>query len=539
MQKWLLGIAGLALLAGCAKAPAPVVVEPVSTTPAAPAPQAPILAAPPVVECVPEPREGKERIDLHVNGASIGSLPARDCTVKAVAGNNLTLRIYPSKGIGLPVQTPTGEGLWEFPGESLMVPAFTVEPGGPTTIKLNLTEQGLGEFTYTFVSREATTYTLASAADRKGPWTPVAGEFIPPQHRWLKIAYSAPLAPDARPDLGLMGSESAPLEWEGDRTAVLSLEHAPTIFVIGAGRDRGGFPARGQVPAGGFFYWSEKPQLMRVTAAGQVTPLYTLNGLPERMHIAEGTFYYQLAMGKGFKVDLATGAESDGPYTVGAHGFGETYVQSPVGGLLADLELPGGWDVSEDRIDPADLVIMDSSHKELDRVKAFMQVHRIVPGCSDGLPARAWRPDGGAVAAVSAATSETLQLVVYDLAAKKRTVLAEKPGDPSGSYWGLSWAPGGRYITFLDQLLDTQTGKYTTSGIAPSVRWNPAGTHLLEKRYSPWVRWQEMTLIEAATGKRTALGYGDTLGWTADGDAIVVRWETGRYLPGPGKSCLP
>lgn len=527
MRKWLASLALVALITGCARAPAPAPAAPGPTAPPPPANPDPVVQD----ECRPEQREGIERIDFVVDGKVIGSLPARDCTIAAVPGANLILHIYPSQGIGAPVVTDVGESIWEHEHGYVWIPAFGVKPGGSRELKLNLSELGMGEFTYSFVAREPTTYTLASAAERQGPWVDVT-QFIDPHHRWLRIAYSGPMDRSAAPVAEL------PLKWEGDRTAYLSLTDAPVVFTVEGGRDAGGFPARGPAPPHAYYYRSEMPKLARVTPEGSVSVITALQGIPERWHAVEGKLLYQLVNGPGFTVDLKTGAHAEGPRIEGAHGFGETSRVAPAGNLVANLELPGGPDVQEDRIDPALLVIFENN-KEIARVQDFVRVHRIVPGCTVGGASLAWRPDGGAVAAISAAAPGRLELVIYDLAKKQRRVLASKPGGPSGVYGGLTWAPGWRYLTFGEHLFDTRTGQFITDGLSRDVRWNPAGTHLLEKQPGPFVRWQELAIIEAATGTRTTLGYGDMVGWTDSGDALVIMWDESRHIPPPGKGCLP
>lgn len=115
------------------------------------------------------------------------------------------------------------------------------------------------------------------------------------------------------PTLGSREPHDLPVQWEGDQTAYLDLSGAPMVFRIYGGRDRQGVPALGPVPAGAFLYRSEKPQLIRVTVDGHATPVYTLKGVPERMGMAHGMFYYQLADGPGFAVDLTPAPRVWGP----------------------------------------------------------------------------------------------------------------------------------------------------------------------------------------------------------------------------------
>lgn len=163
------------------------------------------------------------------------------------------------------------------------------------------------------VEGRATTYTLESAVNRSGPWTAVEDEFIPPSHGWLRFTYSAPMVQGDGPTLGSREPHDLPVQWEGDQTAYLDLSGAPMVFRIYGGRDRQGVPALGPVPAGAFLYRSEKPQLIRVTVDGHATPVYTLKGVPERMGMAHGMFYYQLADGPGFAVDLTPAPRVWGP----------------------------------------------------------------------------------------------------------------------------------------------------------------------------------------------------------------------------------
>lgn len=525
-------VLALVLAVGCTKQPAPLVPE------LPPPPPVAVSEPAPPGECSPEPQAGKNRIDLVVDGRAIGSLPARDCTVKAVAESNLILRIYPTTGIGMPVSTAVGEGLWEYPDEALMIPAFSVVWGNVTLLELDLTPVGMGKFTYTFVAKAATTYTLESGVGRSGPWTPIQGSLIPPEHGWLKFAYSGPMGRSEGPALGTREPHDLPVEWDGDQTAYLDLRGAPPVFRVYGGRDPGGFPARGPVRDWEYLYRGEKPRLSRVLPDGKVTTVAELQGVPERMRVWDGRLSYQFT-GRGYFVDLVTGAHSEGPFMQGGHGYGETWIAAPGGGLLADLELPGGTDVRADRIDPADLVIKDVSHKEIVRVPDFLRAHRNIPSCTytGGVPAMAWRPDGGAVAAISVPERGKLELVMYDLAARERRVLAAWAGGPGVMYDAITWSPGGRYLTVAWRLFDSQTGGFIADRVSPDVRWNPAGTHMLERQENPFRSWEEIAIIEAVTGKRIPLGYGDTLGWLENGEAVVVLWPLARHIPPPGKGC--
>jgi|GEM_PF-3230982 len=128
----------------------------------------------------------------------------------------------------------------------------------------------------------------------------------------------------------------------------------------------------------------------------------------------------------------------------------------------------------------------------------------------------AWSPDGKQIAYTQPSDGGRMLLVVVDaLTGAVRTLALDLP-DLRGMNWDrVVWSPDGQYLAVASALINVATGKVegTVENIGASQPWSPDGQWLLAGGAA--VQWR--------TGRRVALGDGMLLGWTAEGQALVIR----------------
>lgn len=542
----------LLLLAGCrtggGRPPVSVpAATPDGSTPvAAEPPPPPVAAAPP---CTGPNRTGppsvtitvmQARIPVPLRGCAIG-LPAGPVTLSFQVGN-----VEPGRTVSV---TGADGGRWEGhayhvelqlnQGQTRQVTVWLEPFGGSGTATFALTgEAPIPEF-------------LASAPTSQGPWTPVPESgLIAANHGWLRISYPRPMKAEqptpVRPDrydvAGLPG------RWQGDRLQYVQIPQAVNILYVGQASDANGLELSWQAPA--VLYRGVPPELQRVApTTGTASTIHQFGEVPFTAVYRDGAVAYAaytLHWGDGDyqQIDLATGRRTTVPAPIWPHPSRDRLMRfpSPDGKLEAQLYFPDGPPGSalDQRRWTADLTILErATGKQLVHHPAWLTSFGS-HSCAGHVPAFAWRPDSGAVAAIDAPERERLVLKVADLTGASRAVAERRgPGllyDQHDSE--VAWAPSGKLILFGPQLVELESGKVLAERLGRYPYWSSDSKHLLlHTPDHPFTIWGKVELLDAATGRRTDLGHGLGLGWTPTGEALLIRWDLSREIPPPGKGC--
>lgn len=536
-MKRLIGLAALLLLlaSGCSS-PAPNVTEP--TEPVRTPDPAPVIEAAP---CHGPVTAGPPSISIRFGEVAM-PLPMTDCAIALPAGKvELTLLISNLQQPA-PIQV-TGAPAGEWKGVDYRL-AFDLAPGEVRTLTLDVGGfSAKNPLTYTFTGTPAIEALFASGPSRQGPWTAVTGEMVPPEHTWLRIHYPRPIAAGSASiitdDSYAMLGNGLPGEWEGDHLQYVSIgDRKPVLFVL-QGADTNGLQIF--FLSGRELYRGAPPELVRMgPTTGEAKPIYRFEHVPSGLAYQNGQLSWSDRQGRR-GLDLTSGIVT--PVAEPSNRFMDgRSVNSPDGRLVAVLSYPDGepGHPTEERSRPVTLAI---GQRESDKTLVLLERGLTTWGsfsCSRGTPAMAWRPDGQTLAFLDAPAMDRLVLKEVDLSGAVRTI-AEWRGQGVGidqTEATLNWAPSGRLLVVGSRLVEVATGRTLAEQLPWETFWSPDSKHLLlHGPDHPFTNWGKVGLLTVASGERRDLGHGQGIGWTAQGEALFVRWAVSKEIPPPGKGC--
>ncbi|HYF95161.1 MAG TPA: hypothetical protein VD969_23370 [Symbiobacteriaceae bacterium] len=516
---------------GCStSAPAPTAEPPAPPTqPAEPEPcRGPVTAGPP-------------SISILTSGVMM-PLPMSDCAIALPAGPVKLSLLINNLQEQAPVQvTGAPSGRWD--GQQYQVD-FNLAAGEVRRLTLDVgAYSARNPLTYTFTGDPAIDAVFASGPSRQGPWTAVSGEVVPPEHTWLRIQYPRPLQADspsiitddqyARPGAGLRG------EWEGNRVQYVAIGDRKPVLYVQQTSDENGLQMYHQSVRR--LYRGAPPELQRLTpATGDVKRVYLSTAIPWRLSYRDGRVLWWNGQ-EPIAIDPVTGAAQPATVPPDAPSHGLSF-PSPDAKWAAELSYPDGppGHPTEQKSRPVSLIIRESGSG-----KPLVQLDRGLTtwgsfSCTRGTPGLAWRPDGQALAFLDAPNEDRLVLKELDLRGVVRTV-----AEWSGAGVGLDqtaaevhWAPSGKLLVVGPRLVEAATGRTLAEKLPEHAFWSPDSQYLL--LYGPdhpFTPWGTIELLTVESGNRRDLGHGLGLGWTQQGEALLVRWDVSKEIPPPGKGC--
>jgi hypothetical protein len=466
-------------------------------------------------------------------------LPMANCAISLPAGKvSLSLLIsnlqkpQPVKVTGAP------DGRWD--GDRYLLD-FDLTAGQFRNVGLDMS--AYGQVTYTFRGDPSVPAVLSSGPSRQGPWSPVKGELVLADHGWLRISYPRPMkagSPSlisadqyAQPGQGLSG------EWEGEQVQYLEIGKLGPVLFVNPTADQNGLQL--MLEGARQLYRGAPPELQRVApATGGARTVYPFTDVPRSLAYLDGLVRWQ--EGDLLRlIDPTTGKISAAPSPAPTVDERLSF-PSPDGKLVAEVSFPDGMPgrPTENKPLPATLIIRESGTG-----KRLVQLDRWLTSwgtfsCTRGTPGLGWRADSHALAVLDAPEADRLLLKEVDLNAATRTVADWKgPGAGLGQLdYEVIWAPSGKMIVVGARLVDANTGRVLAEQLPRHTFWSPDSKNLL--LYGPdhpFTPWGAVGLLEVETGKRLALGHGQGLGWTPQGEALLVRWDVSKQIPAPGKGC--
>lgn len=546
MKRILIALAALLVmaLAGCATsaprvpveppappAPAPVVVEQPPAQPDGPAPcQGPVTAGPPSISIA--------AAGMHM------PLPMSDCAISLPAGKVRLALLITNLQQQAPVQvTGAPQGRWE--GQDYIVD-FDLAQGEVHKVTLDVGAYAAqNPLTYTFTGDPPVDAVLAWGPGRQGPWTAITGSVVPPGATWLRITYPRPLKASSpsiiNDDQYTPPGEGLPGDWEGNRVQYVEIGSRKPVLFVNQTADENGLQL--YLQGANRLYRGAPPELQRVNpATGAAQLIYQSTVIPVRVQVRDDRALWSDGLAVTV-IDLATGQaapgapESDLPPPGSALRY-----PSPDGRWVAELSYPDGppghpsaggpWTVS--------VTIRESGSG-----RAAVQLDRTLItwgdySCSRNSPGIGWRADSQALAVLDAPAQDRLVLKEIDLQGAVRT-LAEWTGTgASGPQMDaeVNWAPSGRVITVGNRLVEAATGRTLLDALPKHTFWSPDSRYLLlYEPDHPFTAWGAVGVLDLASGQRLDLGHGQGLGWTAQGEALLIRWDVSREIPPPGKGC--
>jgi hypothetical protein len=480
-------------------------------------------------------------------------VPLTDCRLTVAAGPvGLTLlgpgaidgkpQVSPEELAKVSVAGAVAKG-WE--GEAFQA-AAQVEEGQVTAVTFDLKSIGHTPVTYTLTGGPPQAPFLAAAADRKGPWTPVrAFGLLPADAAWLKVSYPVPMPPGAHspvmPDQYTMPGNGLTGEWDGDQNQYVAIGSLPPVLYVREVTD-GNVIRLG--PEGYYeLYRGPAPELQAAQpASGAVRSIHRFADVPGGARLEGGKVQYLVGSAAYWQMDPATGQVSPGAAPKQPEYGPVLKFPSPDGKLVAELRIPEGSPDWNEEPEPrfGDLVIRDSVAGQIVVKQEGWLAVLGAQGCGNTGPGFAWRPDSAAVAALDTPDRDHLAVKLMDLQGQSR-VIAEKQGQ--GVAWeqyayDVAWSPSGSLIKFGDQLVEVASGRLIAENLARRAVWSPDGKALLlHETFHPFTSWGPVSLLDVTTGKRQELGYGQGLGWLPTGEALFIRWDLSKQIPGPGKDC--
>jgi hypothetical protein len=160
--------------------------------------------------------------------------------------------------------------------------------------------------------------------------------------------------------------------------------------------------------------------------------------------------------------------------------------------------------------------------------------------CSRNSPGLGWRADSQALAVLDAPVKDRLVLKEIGISGAVRTIADWNGPHASGPQMDakVKWAPSGQLIVVEARLVEAATGRALLEALPQHTFWSPDSRYLL--LYGPdhpFTPWGTVSLLELATRKQLDFGQGQGLGWTPQGEALLVRWDVSQEIPPPGKGC--
>jgi hypothetical protein len=374
----------------------------------------------------------------------------------------------------------------------------------------------------------------------------VAGSgLLPADTAWLKVSYPVPMPAGARspvmPDQYAMPGSGLPGEWEGDQTQYVAIGSLPPVLSVREVTDGNGVRLL-PVEYNGL-YRGRAPELQAVQpAGGAVRSIYRFSEIPVGARLEGGKVQYAAVDVTYWQVDPATGQVSPGTEPKQPAYGPVLKFPSPDGKLVAELAIPEGspyWNEAP-KVRFGDLIIRDvATGKVVVKQEGWLSVFG-TQGCGSFAPGFAWRGDSAAVAALDAPDQDHLAAKMMDLQGQSR-VIAQKEGQ--GAAWqqygyDVAWSPSGSLIKYGDQVVEVASGRLIAEHLARTATWSPDGKLLLlHESFHPFTGWGPISLLDVTTGKLRELGYGQGLGWLPTGEALFLRWDLSKEIPGPGKDC--
>jgi hypothetical protein len=360
----------------------------------------------------------------------------------------------------------------------------------------------------------------------------------------LRIAFTAEMdRTTVERSLRQSKAEIGAIEWVDGSTAVVSIPSPGPVIGLNI---FGALSGQGLHTVGGlpYLYTGEPARLEAVTpGTGQA---HTIAQLPPEVQSAEvlpggkaaRVFYLRMRggyeswpWGSPLEVNLKSGESREVPLESvelpPGVPEGAAHYLSPDGSRLALLVPVPDSSTEYHPYRLHRLSILDADGTVL---KAFADPVRLYQPGKDGLRlfGPAWSPDSSRIAFTQDDPDGTPAVLIADVATGTlRTLARGAEGLHRGSADPLSWSPDGRRLLVGSLLLNAETGQIERRLAAGSlpVRWSPDGAWILGQD-EPWAA---VTAVETATGRSVALGDGLAAGWTADGRALVVRWDNARY----------
>lgn len=469
-------------------------------------------------------------------------LPMADCAIALPSGKvELALQISNLQH-SAPIQV-TGAPAGKWVGMDYRL-EFDLAPNERRELTLDVGSlSAQNPLIYTFIGTPAIEALFASGPSRQGPWTPVKGEMLPPEHTWLRIHYPRPVAPGSpsiiTDDQYAVPGNGLPGESEGDQLQYVSIgDRKPVLFVL-YGADVNGLQILPQ--AAYRLYRGAPPEVVRLNpTTGEASPVYRFEHPPFGLAYQNGQILWP-AGPESIAIDLATGLAK--PIVEPLNDFTDgRSVNSPDGRLVAVLSYPDGAPRHpiEERAWPVTLAI---GQRDSDKTLVLLEQGMTTWGsysCSRGTPALAWRPDGQALAFLDAPAKGHLVLKEVDLSGAVRTI-AEWRGQGVGLDQvdaTLNWAPSGRLLIVGSRLVEVATGRTVAEQLPERTFWSLDSQYLLlHGPDHPFTPWGKVGLLTVASGARLDLGHGQGIGWTEQGEALFVRWAVSKEIPPTGKGC--
>lgn len=201
----------------------------------------------------------------------------------------------------------------------------------------------------------------------------------------------------------------------------------------------------------------------------------------------------------------------------------DSFYGSPDGKWVAVLQRTGNN--TPDSHEGARFIIVSTDGKSRKSLDGEVRVYR--PG-KDGimLYGPAWSPDNTRLA-LTQEDGDGVSLVVADVpAGTVRTIARKLPGS-RGSYDPVTWSPDSARILVGPLLIDAATGQVQQriDGITAMPYWSRDGLWLLFQSGD----WTGVTAYHLPSGRRVPLGDGRTLGWSPEGQAMLIRWPSAAY----------
>jgi len=479
--------------------------------------------------------------------------------------------------------TPTQQSQSDAGGFELRLPAGKAGEAFRVTLRDVLPSGGsAGDVSITFCRSAVPSATLLYQTG--DGWHPAPSQLKTSGPLTLRVAFTAPMdrqsVEDALRQTKVEWHNDGPLPrtaraigsltWVDDRTVAVTFPEPPGVLALSpsGARDAGGLFVTNALP---YIYTGEPAYLEAVNpATGKGRRLLDLPSEVQGARVSPdgrwlyldvarmqaGNEYqprwqqllYEVATGKSREVTPAgwnqvwlpngeqvsvtldaqqhavvtrTDAAGNGQQTVLATlpGF-ERFLLSPDANRAALLVRVEG-DPAPDDMQAYHLVIASTDGKSQTTLPEVVRFWR--PG-KDGLRLYdpVWSPDGTRLA-FTQNSAAGVAVAVADLAAGHVRTLAPSVSQLRGrSLDPVSWSPDSRRLQVGPALLSAETGqeqRRLTDPVGPG-RWSPDSQWLVEQTDD----WGAVRATNAAGGQSVALGEGLPVGFTAAGEALIIRW---------------